>query len=180
VFFDGRPGAISHVDPGQINVIVPFGVNVHTSSQIRVQRGLTLSDPVAVDIADAQPSPLESNGAAYLLDYLNDGSPPFQVSATAPAKAGDVLTMFCVGLGATDPSIGDGATSPSPPAHVPDPIVKIGGKNAAIQFAGLAPGFVGLYQINVVMPDGVAPGAAVPLTVTVGGQTSPIVTLAVR
>jgi uncharacterized protein (TIGR03437 family) len=179
VFFNDRPGVLSHADPGQINVVVPYGVNVHTSNQIRIQRGLTLSNPVAVDIADAQPSVLQGNGTAILLDYPANGSPAFQVSSAAPAAAGDVLVMYCAGLGIADQPIADGATSPfSPLASVSGVTVSIGGRNAAAK-AVLAPGYVGLYQINAVMPAGVAPGSAV-LTVTAGGQTSPMVTLAVR
>jgi adhesin/invasin len=180
VFFNDRPGVISHADRGQINVLVPYGVNVHTSNQIRIQRGLTLSNPVAVDIADAQPSVLQDNGNAILLDYPANGSPAFPVSSAAPAAAGDVLVMYCVGLGMADQPIADGAPSPfSPLASVSGVTVNIGGQNAPAQ-AALAPGYVGLYQINAVMPAGVAPGSVVPLTVTAGGQTSPIVTLAVR
>jgi len=91
-----------------------------------------------------------------------------------------VLEMYFVGLGATDPTIADGGISPSPPANVRgDVAVNIGGQNAAINFAVLVPGKAGLYQINAVMPSGVAPGAAT-LKVTVGGQTSPDANLAVR
>jgi uncharacterized protein (TIGR03437 family) len=58
--------------------------------------------------------------------------------------------------------------------------VTIGGLDAAVQFAGLAPGFAGLYQLNVVVPGGVAAGDAVPVVVSVAGQASPPVTLAVQ
>jgi uncharacterized protein (TIGR03437 family) len=134
-----------------------------------------------VDIAGAQPSVLQANGNAYVLDSPADGSPAFSVTASAPATAGDALLLYCVGLGAADQQIADGATSPfSPPASVPGVSLNIGGQNAAIQFAGLTPGAVGLYQINAVMPPGVTPSAAVPLTVTVSGQTSPVVTMAAR
>ena len=180
VFFNDLPGAISHADPGQINVVVPYRVNLHTSNQIRVQRDLALSDPVAVDIADAQPSVLQVNGSVVATDYPAGSLAPFQVGTAAPAKAGDTLVMYCVGLGVTVQTIADGTISPaSPPADVPGVTVSIGGKTAAIQFAGLAPGFVGLYQINAVMPQGVAAGAA-QLSVGAGGQTSPALILAVQ
>ena len=180
VFFNRQPAVLSHVDPNQINVVVPYGVNLHTSNQIRVQRGLTLSDPVAVDIADAQPSVLQVNGNAYALDFPADGSAAFQVSPNTPARAGDVLVMYCVGLGVTDQTLADGAISPSSPlANVPGVAVNIGGQDAVIKFAGLAPGFVGLYQINAVMPGGASAGNAL-VVVSAGGQTSPLVNLAVQ
>jgi len=58
--------------------------------------------------------------------------------------------------------------------------VTIGGVDAAVLFAGLAPGFAGLYQLNVVVPGGVSAGDAVPVVVSVAGQASPPVTLAVQ
>jgi len=45
--------------------------------------------------------------------------------------------------------------------------------------AGLAPGFVGLYQVNVLVPTGVGAGAAVPVVISIGGATSNTVTIAV-
>jgi len=58
--------------------------------------------------------------------------------------------------------------------------VSIAGIDSEVYFAGLAPGFVGLYQINVRVPAGTPSGAAVPLTVTVAGATSKAAELAVR
>jgi uncharacterized protein (TIGR03437 family) len=91
-----------------------------------------------------------------------------------------VVVLYCLGLGATDQSIADGALSPaSPPANVPGVTVSISGKSGALQFAGLAPRFVGLYQINAFVPDGVSAGMA-ERTVSAGGQTSQAVNLAVQ
>jgi uncharacterized protein (TIGR03437 family) len=119
-------------------------------------------------------------GSVVAMDFPADKSPVFQVSATAPAKAGDVLVIYCVGLGMADQTLADGAISPAAPlANVPGVSVMVGGQNATIKFAGLAPGFVGLYQINAVMPGGVSSGNALVL-VRAGGQTSPAVNLAVQ
>jgi len=56
----------------------------------------------------------------------------------------------------------------------------VGGKPAVVQFAGLTPGFIGLYQVNVQIPEGVTAGSAVPLVVTSGGVPSNTVTLGIR
>jgi uncharacterized protein (TIGR03437 family) len=81
----------------------------------------------------------------------------------------------------TDQNVPDGGASPSAPlAQTKDPVtVTIGGKTAPVQFAGLAPGFVGLYQINAVVPAGVGTGA-VPLALSVSGQTGPSAPIAIQ
>jgi uncharacterized protein (TIGR03437 family) len=180
VFFNDRPAPISHADSGQINVVVPNEINLHTNIQIRIKRDNTLSQPIAVDTADSQPSVRQTGGNAYAVDTPASGRSSFQVSQSASAAAGDTLTIFCTGLGLTSPVVADGALSPiSPLAQTPGVSVTIGSQNVSASFAGLAPNFVGLYQINFVMPAGVKPGIA-PLTVTVAGQTSPPVNLAVQ
>ena len=56
----------------------------------------------------------------------------------------------------------------------------IGGLPAQVAFAGLSPGFAGLYQVNVTIPTGVAAGSQVPVTISAAGQTSATVTIAVK
>ena len=99
-----------------------------------------------------------------------------------PAHAGDALLIFCTGLGAVSPSVTAGSIAPSsPPAKIDNPItVSIGGHNAAVSFAGLAPGFVGLYQVNVTVPDGIAAANDVPVEMTEAGASSAPVTIAVK
>ena len=74
------------------------------------------------------------------------------------------------------------SAAPSTPlANTQNPVkVTIGGQAAQVQYCGLAPGYAGLYQVNVVVPAGIAPGNEVPVTLTVAGQTSPVVTMGVR
>ena len=82
------------------------------SQQVRVQSDDHFSNPVAIDLAAAQPAVQQPDGQlAYAIDYPANGS-PFMVSATAPASATDVLVIFPTGLGDTDKAIADGALSP--------------------------------------------------------------------
>jgi uncharacterized protein (TIGR03437 family) len=100
-----------------------------------------------------------------------------------PAKAGDTLVIYTSGLGAIDSAVADGAAAPLDRlVHTVNPVTAtIGGVNANVAFAGLAPGFaVGLYQVNVTVPPGVAPSDASQLILTIAGQSSPPVTLSVR
>jgi uncharacterized protein (TIGR03437 family) len=58
--------------------------------------------------------------------------------------------------------------------------VTIGGIPAEVQFSGLAPGFVGLYQVNARIPAGISAGSAVPVQITINGRASNTATIAVR
>jgi uncharacterized protein (TIGR03437 family) len=60
------------------------------------------------------------------------------------------------------------------------PSVTIRDKNAKVLFSGLAPGFVGLWQINAEVPADVTPGMAVPPVITAAGAQSNTVTIAVQ
>jgi len=58
--------------------------------------------------------------------------------------------------------------------------VTIGGVPATVSFAGLAPGFVGLYQVNVEVPEAAPSGSSVPVVLSIGGAASNTVTIAVE
>jgi uncharacterized protein (TIGR03437 family) len=181
VIVAGEAVPLLYVSPGQINAVVPFGLNMNTTYSLLIQRDLTLSSPVAINIADAQPGAFLSSGSAIVEDYRGTAA-PFLVTPSAPAQAGDFLVIYCAGLGMTNPPVGDGVASPSsPPAQTVAPVtVSIGGQNANVAFAGLTPTLVGLYQVNVTMPAGVTPGSAVPVLLTVAGQTGPAAVIATQ
>ena len=80
-----------------------------------------------------------------------------------PAGIGDFIQIYATGLGTSTPA------------------VTIGGISASVSFAGLAPGFPGLYQVNVQVPAGAAAGDAVPLAlIAPNGQSDTTATLAIR
>jgi len=101
--------------------------------------------------------------------------------ATHPVKAGDALVIYCAGLGAITPPVANGGASPAAPlSQTGTPTVTIGHRPAHVLFSGLAPGFAGLYQVNVTVPAEVTPGDEVPVVIGIAGQTSPAVTISVR
>jgi uncharacterized protein (TIGR03437 family) len=100
-----------------------------------------------------------------------------------PVRKGEFLTIYCLGMGDVDNRPATGTLSPSaePLARVKTlPTVTLGGVAAHVDFAGLAPGFVGLYQINVQAPDTAPTGDTVPLIINSGGAASNTVTIAVQ
>ncbi len=180
------PMPLYYVSQTQVNALVPYEVGVDTNLQLLVQRGLTYSTPVHIDMAQAQPAvlaaSLSSGSPGRIVVYPKGGGTPFLVSPNTPAHAGDSIVLFCEGLGAVDPPVADGAAGLGQPLSntVGTVQVTMGGQTTQATFAGLAPTFAGLYQVNVVVPSGTQTGTAVPLTVTIDGQTSPPVTIPIQ
>ncbi|MEK7403660.1 MAG: MBL fold metallo-hydrolase [Acidobacteriota bacterium] len=102
-------------------------------------------------------------------------------SRTAPARRGQVLQIFATGQGEVRPAVEDGAAAPASPAAVTPslPEVYFGEARARVEFSGLAPGWAGLWQINVVVPADAPTGPAVPLVV-IHGTGSNVLPVAVE
>ena len=169
---------------GQINAMIPYDIAVNTQHQLVVQRGTTSTVPEPVTVALAQPAvfTLNQSGQGQGLVFVATATTQVLADTANPAKAGDVVVIWCSGLGGvTQPVVAGDAAPASPLARTLDEVsVNIGGQNAPVQFAGLAPGFAGLYQVNAVIPEGIQPGDAVDVFLNVAGQTSPLVTIAVQ
>ena len=150
---------------------MPFELNTNTNYQVLIQRDLTYSRPVSVSLAPAQPAAFLSNGRAIAVDN------GVFVTPSSAATAGDVLVVYGTGLGLVDQTVVDGAASPSAPvAHTKNQLTAtLGGVAAQIQFAGLAPGFVGLYQVNLTVPQGVTgPGCRFLIMSSRTGPPAPL------
>jgi uncharacterized protein (TIGR03437 family) len=89
--------------------------------------------------------------------------------------------MLCTGLGALQHPVPTGDVPPLPvPQVTAVPEVTIGGVAAAVTFAGVAPGFVGLYQVNVQVAPGTPSGSEQPLQIRMNGVPGNAVTVAVQ
>jgi uncharacterized protein (TIGR03437 family) len=103
------------------------------------------------------------------------------ITSSSPAAGGEVISVFTTGLGAVYPAVATGTAAPtSPLSLVTSPVTAtVNGQSAVVAFAGLAPTFVGLYQVNVQIPNplgvsnpvGVS-GTNVPLVISVSGFSS--------
>jgi uncharacterized protein (TIGR03437 family) len=180
VFVQGIRMRLFYVDGTQINGMIPYEVNPNAPQQLVVQRGNTLSLPSLLNVAPAQPVLLGAPGAVTV--YPSDGSSPHSLTADAPAHVGDTLTFSCVGLGAVSPAIADGSLpDPTTVVSVANPVqVQIGGVPAAVTFQGLGSQFPGIYQVTAVVPGGSPTGDAVPVVLSVAGQVSQSIAIAVR
>ena len=103
-------------------------------------------------------------------------------ASTQPARRGGVISIYTTGLGEVVPVARDGENSLDALREtVREPRVLIGGTEADILFSGLAPEFVGLYQINVRISPDAPTGNAVPIRIVVDESTSRSdVTVAIR
>lgn len=167
---------------GQINAQVPVELTPNRKHAVVAKVGTKVTVPDNVVVATARPSIFTVNqdgkGQGAILNAAG-----VLVDARTPAAAGDVVAVYCTGLGATQPAVGSGLGAPSaePLARVVFPVTAtLGGAPGTVSFAGLAPGFAGLYQVNVQIPSGVAPGTAVPLVLFQNGVASNTTTLAIR
>jgi len=183
-YLAGRALPLQFAADGQINAIVPYDVPVNTTLQLVVSNGPALSVPEPVIVASAQPAVFtkdQSGKGAGIVVGVKPDSTNYLVDASHPLVPGDVATIYCAGLGPVNPASTAGAAASTTvlSSTTSAVTVSIGGQNAQVLFAGLAPGYVGLYQVNALVPAGVPVGGDVPLLLSVAGQQSPPVTVPV-
>jgi uncharacterized protein (TIGR03437 family) len=165
-----------YLSSGQLNIQLPNPLPATQQIPILLSVNNALTLPTTLDIVRTAPG---------VLSYFDGPTPPSLqnnahivaqhsnftlVTSANPANPGEYLVMYLVGLGATDPSVASGTPSPSSTlAKVTDmPTVTVDALPASVAFAGLTPGFVGLYQINFQVPTGAHSGEVV-ITVTQNG-----------
>ncbi|MGH8247309.1 MAG: hypothetical protein ACREUU_12865, partial [Gammaproteobacteria bacterium] len=177
------------VGPGQINFQMPPEISAGDSvpAQLRQASGNTLL--ATIRVATAAPGIFtvllsgRGQGAVLNQDHSQNGDPQTMLGAR-PAARGSIIQIFGTGAGATIPALpaGQPAVASGNPLVLTQaqPTLTIGGIPARVLFSGMAPGFVGVWQINAEVPAAVTPGSAVPLLVMAEGVVSNTVTIAVE
>jgi len=179
----GRQAPLMYASGGQVNAMIPYGIAVNTAQQLAVSRGNSISVQQQITIASAAPGIFTFAGTTQGIIV---GVKPSGAQAVAdsknPASAGDILVIYCTGLGEVDPAItaGTSASLTTLSQTVNQVTATVGGVPAPVGFAGLTPGYVGLYQVNATLPKGVTAGDNVQVILTAAGQSSSAVTIAVR
>ena len=170
MLINGQTVPLLYVSDRQINFYVPLAVSPGpATNQISTPLGDTAETPV--EIREFSPGVFVMPGTGLgAVTIAGTG----KVTSERPATSGDFLEIFCTGLGAVDPS-----SSVSLRRTLVTPDVTVGGFPAEIQFSGLAPGFVGLYQVNARFPTGVASGRQL-LTLSIGGLAANSVEIMVQ
>jgi uncharacterized protein (TIGR03437 family) len=179
VTFDGVKAPIFGVTAAQITVAVPTLAPGTVAVQVLRNCGVTgelKSNALSVTAQAASPEFLylvaNANGVNPVAAVGSDGS---FIGISGAAKAGDILVVYALGLGATNPAQTDGVPAAGA-ARVTLPVgVTIGGVALAVTdilYAGVSPSYIGLYQVNLRVPAGIASGQQ-PMVITVGTNQSP-------
>jgi uncharacterized protein (TIGR03437 family) len=158
------------VSPNQINAQMPAAaigavtVNVHTPGGVSDNFNLTVQPTAPAVFLSGTAGP-QTNIPTVIRAQNNQ-----LVTDSNPIQRGDTLIIYLTGCGQTTPIVGDGLPAPGTPfalTLVP-PSVQLGGQALSMMFAGLAPGQVGVCQINASVPRSVPTGLGLPLTITQG------------
>ncbi len=161
VSFNGAAAKLFFAGPSQINALVPASLAVGPAASVTVSSKGAALGTVSASTAAAAPGLFTLNGGQGQAAALNqDGSPN---SASNPAAAGSVVTLFATGQG-------DGSTANLAIDGAPSPML----------YAGPAPGFAGLTQIDARVPTGLSPGPATVVLTISGVSSQPGVTIAVE
>jgi uncharacterized protein (TIGR03437 family) len=182
VLFDGVPAPLLYTMAGQLSAIVPYEVSGQAQTSIQVEYQGVLSAPFTMAVAPTCPGIFTLNASGTGQGAIVNQNGTIN-GADSPAAPGDVVSIYGTGEGQTAPPGTDGIIVTA--ADLRQPIqavtVSIGGQSAEVWYAGSAGDQVaGLLQVNVRVPLGIAPSAAVPVTITVGGNSQPGVTMAVQ
>jgi uncharacterized protein (TIGR03437 family) len=185
VTFNDSPAPIQFVSPGQVNAQVPWNLLAPGAQSgdatIVVTRDGRPSAPRAVAVAQFSPGiyTVSGDGTGPAVVVNNDDGSVAQPEgsipglATRPARPGSAIIVYATGLGPVNPPGVDGAASLDALRYSTTvPTVLIGGREAQVLYSGLSPQFPAVNQLNIVVPDGLAPGNQVPLQLRIGGVTT--------
>ena len=172
---NGIPVPLIFVSEKQVNAQLPFNIDGNATMILRTPGGV--SDNFNLQILPNAPGvfrqQVEGLGEVPSIINIRNGG---LVTGSNPVKREDRITIFLTGLGRTSPQIEEGLPSPDSPLAnaLVEPKVSLGGHQLPIEFAGLTPGQVGVYQINARIPVNVPTGLEVPLTIEQGSVTTSV------
>jgi len=170
VTVNGEPAPLFYADPGQINAQMPQDIKPGVATVV-VKNGSATSNAVAVTVPATGTPGISTWGNNRAVVVNQDGS--LNVPGTAPAKLGDTVVLYFTGGGPVKASapLVTGAAAPGGLSWVTGTYdLTVGGVDAAVNYIGLTPGSIGLYQANFVVPKVAAGDRAI--VVTISGQAS--------
>ena len=202
VFVNDRPAPVYYASYNQVNFQIPYDVAAGTAT-VRIDRGSTRGNAITVLMVPASPKlirlQLRAAGLAipesrdfFGIAVHQDGTLSLPrdlgIPNSRPSRPGDVLTIYGLGFGQTSPAVTAGQAAPtSPLAQMASntkrvffgALALITGAPQDALYVGLTPGLVGLYQINVVVPED-SPKGDVPIRVQLDTTASEYALIAVE
>ena len=182
VLLGGSPVPLYYADAGQVNAVIPWALapNVHTQLVLRREGAPAL--PLSVTLTEVNPGLFTMNqqGTGQAAALL--AGTAALAAAGSPAKPGGIIELYGSGFGPVNSAPVDGmpASLTQPPLVNNSVTATVGGMPARILFAGLAPGTIGLYQIDVQIPDDTSLGDTVEVVLFQKGVRSNSVTIAIH
>lgn len=174
---------IIHAFPLQIDAQVPWELAQQGQAQLTMVNDDLYGNAITVPLAPFSPGiyTAAGNGSGQGAIVIN-GTNLLAAPGNPAHRGTDYIDIYATGLGPVNNQPATGSPAPaSPLAYTTNTVtVTFGAVPVTAAFAGLAPGFVGLYQVNVEVPSDAPVGNAVPLILEVGGVTSNQVTIAVQ
>lgn len=166
-----------YASPAQVNFQMPYEAQGTTQLTLTREDGKTVA--VTVNVGDANPGlfSADASGTGPAAATWGDGT---LLNSGHPVARGDYVVLYATGLGRVSPSVTTGKPAPGAANCVNPVTVNIGGRTLTPDYAGVTPGFVGLYQVNVRVPADLTATGDVPVTITAAGIVSNSVTIAVR
>jgi uncharacterized protein (TIGR03437 family) len=171
---NGLPLPLIFVSPTQVNAQMPFQATGNVTMIVHTPGGV--SDNFNVVVPSSSPAVFLSGvaGPETTLPTIVRASNSLLATDSNPVHHNDVLAIYLTGLGAVTPTVANGVPGPSFPlaTTLTPPTITLGGVTLPVIYSGLAPGQVGVNQINVTVPSNVPPGLALPLVISQGGATN--------
>jgi uncharacterized protein (TIGR03437 family) len=179
VLFDDIPAPLIYTSAAQVSAIVPYALAGRASTRVIVEHLGVRSSPMEVPVVESAPG-IFRLGTSMQGAVLNQDGTLNGVQGAAPASS--IVSIYATGEGLLAPAMTEGTIAAADNLARPLlPVsVQINGQQAEVTYAGVAPGLlVGLLQINARVPQDIAAGS-VPITITIGSNTSQAATIAVR
>lgn len=173
VTVNGMAAPLLYASPSQINFQLPYSVSGNAIATVTAAGTQVATKSFPIKAASPGIFLLAQGRAAAV---NQDGT----VNSTASAApVGSILSLYATGLGAVNPPLDPGIAAGLPLSYVTASVTAtLGGQLANIQFAGLTPGFAGLYQINLQVPP--LPPGDYPVQLSVNGTPGNTATVTVR
>jgi uncharacterized protein (TIGR03437 family) len=170
VYVDNAPTPMLYVSGPQINFLIPSG-EITGNVTVRVVREGVTGPEVTIALIDGAPA-LFVIGTGFAIATHADGT---LLTDASPAQPGEIVVIYATGLGPTDPNpeIGEIPETAASMQWLSSLSVSLGGAvlpSYLIKYAGVTPGCVGLYQLNIELPQDV--GADPVIQVSVGAKSS--------